>query len=661
MAMLEIKKDTAAPMPEESRMFYPSHKMQAMAHIQNYEDYKKMYDDSIKDPECFWDKQASLVDWIKPYKKVYDGGLEFGDFKWYVNGKLNVSANCIDRHLDTWRKNKAAIIWQGEKREETRVLTYNDLYNQVCRFANTLKKWGVKKGDRVALYLPMIPEMAIALLACSRIGAIHNVIFAGFSADSLRERINDSGARLLITADASIRRGTLVLLKDNVDKALEGCPGIHTCIVVRHTSADINFWTQRDKWWHQEINAPDISTSCPPEIMDSEDPLFILYTSGSTGKPKGVMHSTGGYLVYTSLTMKYIFDLKEEDTFWCTADSGWITGHSYVIYGPLSLGATTVMFEGLHDYPKPDRFWQVIEKHRVNIFYTAPTVIRGLMRESKEWVLKHDLSSLRLLGTVGEPINPDAWMWYHNVIGNGKCAIVDTYWQTETGGIIIAPLPGALPTKPGSATLPFFGIDPAIVDANGKECKTDEEGCLVIKRPWPGLMRSVYGNPNRFKDTYLTAYPGTYFTGDRAQRDEDGYYWLMGRVDDVMNVSGHRLSTAEIESALVGHPSVAEAAVVSYPHELKGEGIYAYVTLKKDVRHNDNLKNELHQHVRKAIGPIANPDKIHWAEHLPKTRSGKIMRRILRKVAAGEFDQMGDVTTLADPSVIEELIKGREC
>lgn len=660
MVVATGKNNTIAILPEEQKMFYPPYQLQARAQLSSYEQYEKMYRQSIEDPVAFWGEQAALVDWVEPWKRVCDGSFEEGEHKWYLGGKLNVALNCIDRHLATWRKNKAAIIWQGEKRDESRTITYNDLYNQVCRFANVLKKWGVRRGDRVAIYLPMIPELAIAMLACSRIGAIHNVIFGGFSADSLRERINDSGARLLITADGGLRRGTLVPLKDNADRALEKCPGVHTCIVVRHTSSDIDFWTQRDKWWHQEIKAPDIEAVCPAEIMDAEDPLFILYTSGSTGKPKGVLHTTGGYLVYATLTMKYVFDLREEDTYWCTADSGWITGHSYVVYGPLSLGATTVMYEGLHNYPNPDRFWQVIEKYRVNIFYTAPTVIRALMRENEEWVHKHDLSSLRLLGTVGEPINPEAWMWYNRVVGKERCAIVDTYWQTETGGIIISPLPGAIAAKPGSATLPFFGIEPMILDANGKECKTGEVGSLVIKRPWPGLMRGVYGAPSRFRETYLSHYPGYYFTGDGALRDEDGYYWLMGRVDDVLNVSGHRLSSAEIESALVGHPTVAEAAVVGYPHEIKGEGIYAYVLLKSHVKPTEDLKNDLRQHVRKAIGAVASPEKIHFAEQLPKTRSGKIMRRILRKIAAGEFAQLGDVTTLADPAVVDELIKHRE-
>ncbi|KPU42490.1 acetyl-coenzyme A synthetase [Oxobacter pfennigii] len=654
------KSSTIDTVLEEQRVFNPPERIKETAHIRSYEEYKELYDYSIKEPEAFWAKQAELVDWIKPFKKVYEGDLVEGEHKWYLGGKLNVSANCIDRHINTWRKNKAAIIWQGEKRDETRVLTYNELYNQVCRVANTLKKWGVNKGDRVALYMPMIPELAITMLACSRIGAIHNVVFGGFSADSLRDRINDSGARILITADAGFRRGAYIPLKDNADKALEGCPGVHTCIVVKHTGADINFWTQRDKWWHHEINSPDISSVCPPEAMDSEDPLFILYTSGSTGKPKGVMHTTGGYLVYTSLTMKYIFDLKEEDTFWCTADSGWITGHSYVIYGPLALGATTLMYEGLHNYPNPDRLWQVIEKYRVSIFYTAPTIIRGLMKEDEEWVKKHDLSSLRLLGTVGEPINPEAWVWYHKVVGNEKCAIVDTYWQTETGGVIITPLPGAIPTKPGSAAMPFFGIEPAIVDSNGEECDSKDGGSLIIKRPWPGLMRGVYNAPDRFRETYLTMYPGNYFTGDGARVDEDGYYWLLGRVDDVLNVSGHRLSTAEIESALVSHNKVAEAAVVGYPHDIKGEGIYAYVLLKNNAKASSELRAQLGQHVRKVIGPVASPDKIHIVEQLPKTRSGKIMRRILRKIASGEFEQLGDTSTLSNPESVDELIKTRE-
>lgn len=626
----------------------------------NIENYKEMYEQSIQDPTGFWADQAEIVDWIKPYNKVFEGGFNEGYHKWYVDGKLNVSANCIDRHLTTWRKNKAAIIWQGEKREDFRIITYTELLNQVCRFANVLKKWGVKKGDRVALYMPMIPELLISMLACARIGVIHNVVFGGFSAESLRERINDSGARLLITADASIRKGTSIPLKENADKALEGCPGVHTCIVVKHAAADINFLTQRDKWWHHEINSPDISSYCTPEAMDSEDPLFILYTSGSTGKPKGVMHTTAGFLVYATLTMKHIFGINDSDTFWCTADSGWITGHTYVLYGPLSMGATTIMYEGVPNYPAPDRFWQIVEKYRVNVFYTAPTVIRGLMKESEDWVNKHDLSSLRLLGCVGEPINPKAWNWYHEVVGKGKCEIVDTYWQTETGGIIISPIPGAISTKPGSATLPFFGIEPMLLDSNGEVCKPGTEGCLVLKKPWPGLMRGVYGRPSQFKETYLSAFPGYYFTGDGAYCDEDGYYWLTGRVDDVVNVSGHRMSTAEIESALVGHAAVAEAAIVGFPHEIKGDGIYAYIMLASGVNACEELKKELRQQIKVSIGSIASPDKIQFVRQLPKTRSGKIMRRILRKIASGDLANLGDTTTLADPEVVNEIISSRK-
>lgn len=621
--------------------------------------YKKLYKQSIEEPDQFWADQAKLVDWIKPYNRISDGDFNSGEHRWFLDGKLNVSTNCVDRHLTTPRKNKAAIIWQGEKREDMRVLTYNELYNQVCRFANVMKKLGIKKGDRVAIYMPMIPELAIAMLACTRIGVIHNVIFGGFSADSLRDRINDSGARLLITADAGLRKGSYVPLKANADKALEGCPGVHTCLVVKHTGADINFWTHRDKWWHHEISSPDITSVCEPEAMDSEDPLFILYTSGSTGKPKGVMHTTAGYLVYATLTTKYIFDIREDDTYWCTADSGWITGHTYVLYGPLSLGATTVMYEGVPNYPAPDRLWQIVEKFRISIFYTAPTLLRGIMKDGDEWITKHDLSSLRLLGSVGEPINPSVWNWYHQVIGRGKCEIVDTYWQTETGGIIISPIPGAFPTKPGSATLPFFGIEPLIVDNNGQPCEREKEGCLLIKNPWPGLMRGVYGNPTQFRNTYLSAYPGYYFTGDGAICDSDGYYWMTGRVDDVINVSGHRMSTAEIESALVSHPDVVEAAVVGYPHDIKGEGIYAYVILGSGSAGSQEKKDQIKNHVRKAIGAIAVPDIVQFTNQLPKTRSGKIMRRILRKIAAGDIANIGDTTTLAEPEVVQELIKNR--
>ncbi|MFH0811074.1 MAG: acetate--CoA ligase [Pseudomonadota bacterium] len=658
---MNAKANTIDSMLEEQRLFPPPEDFRAKANLKSLEEYRAMYEHSMRDPEGFWAEQAlTYLDWFRKWDHVYQGDFKDAVHKWYVGGKLNASHNCLDRHLQGWRKNKAALIWQGERRDETQVYTYTGLWRQVCRFANVLKKWGVCKGDRVAIYLPMIPELAISMLACARIGAIHNVVFGGFSAESLRERINDSGAKVLVTADAGIRRGAEVPLKANADRALEGCPTVQTCIVVRRANADIDFWAGRDKWWHREMMASDVPSACPPEEMDSEDPLFILYTSGSTGKPKGVLHTTGGYMVYAAITMKHIFDLKEDDTHWCTADCGWVTGHTYVVYGPLVLGATSVMFEGLPNYPNPDRFWQICEKFKVSLFYTAPTVIRALMREGDGWPAKNDLSSLRLIGSVGEPINPEAWMWYHKNIGHERCPIIDTYWQTETGGIIISPIPGAIPTKPGSATLPFFGIEPAVLNTQGEECKPNEGGYLVLKRPWPGLMRTVYGASSRFRETYFTQTPGYYFTGDGARRDEDGYYWLMGRVDDVINVSGHRLGTAEIESALVEHPTVSEAAVVGYPHAIKGEGIYAYVTLKAEAKVTPELKQQLCRHVRKLIGPIAVPDKIQFAKELPKTRSGKIMRRILRKIAAGELEQLGDTTTLADPSVVNVLVDSRE-
>jgi acetyl-CoA synthetase len=575
-----------------------------------------------------------------------------------VGGKLNVCYNCLDRHLGTWRKNKAALIWEGDI-GDSRILTYQQLFWEVCRFANTLRKFGVKKGDRVAIYLPMIPELPIAMLACARIGAIHSVVFGGFSADALRSRIQDCSADMLICCDGYYRGGKAIRSKDNADEALNECPSVKNVIVVKRANLLIELQPGRDQWWHDVMASEYVNLPCDIEELDAEDPLFILYTSGSTGKPKGVLHTQAGYLLYVLQTMKWIFDLKEEDTFWCTADIGWVTGHSYIVYGPLAVGATSVMFEGVPTYPHPDRFWSIVEKYQVNVFYTAPTAIRAIMREGDDWPKKHNLSSLRILGSVGEPINPEAWMWYYNVIGESRCPIVDTWWQTETGGILISPLPGAIPTKPGSATVPFPGVEPAVLREDGSPAEVNEGGYLVIKRPWPGLMRGMYGEPERFKETYFTRFPGVYNTGDGARVDEDGYYWLMGRMDDVINVSGHRLGTAEIESALVSHSKVAEAAVVGIPHDLKGQGIYAFVTLKVGVEESDSLRKELVTHVRHEIGPIATPDEIQFAEGLPKTRSGKIMRRLLVKIASNA-PELGDTSTLADPSVVEHLVEGRQ-
>jgi len=591
---------------------------------------------------------------------VLDYDFTEAHVKWFEGGKLNVAYNCLDRHVDTWRKNKAALIWIGEQSDESKVYTYQMLHSEVSRFANVLRKKGVKKGDRVSIYLPMIPELTIAMLACARIGAIHSIVFGGFSAESLMSRINDCGASMLITADGGFRGGKVTPLKGNADKALQGCPGVKTCIVVRRANNDITMKKNRDSWWHEEMAAPDIKPSCKPAVMDAIDPLFILYTSGSTGKPKGVLHSTGGYLLYANQTFKWVFDARDDDTFWCTADIGWITGHSYIVYGPLSAGATSIMFEGVPTYPDPGRFWEIVEKFKVSIFYTAPTVIRVLTKYGEEWPNRYDLSSLRLLGSVGEVINPEAWHWYHKHIGKGKCPIVDTWWQTETGGILIAPLPGAIPNKPASAGVPFPGVAPLIVKDNGKKAGLNEGGYLVITKPWPGLMSGVYGEPKRFKYTYFSQFPGMFFTGDGAKKDKEGCYWLLGRVDDVINVSGHRLGTAEIESAIVGYPSVAEAAIVGYPHDVKGDGIYAFVMLKSGVEQSEELKKELIAHVRKEIGPIATPDKIQFTDTLPKTRSGKIMRRILRKIAAGDVTDLGDLSTLADQAGVEAMIKERE-
>jgi acetyl-CoA synthetase len=645
---------------EEKRVFPPPEDFQQKAAIRSLAEYKVLYDWSIKDPEGFWSDVANQLDWYKKWDKFLE--YDFKDkpeVRYFVGGKINVSYNCIDRHLKTWRKNKAAIIWQGEPEGEVRSFTYQQLHYEVSKFANVLKKLGIKKGDTVSIYLPMIPELPIAMLACARIGAIHSVVFGGFSAESLRDRIIDCGSRLLITADGYYRSGRTVKSKDSADVAVDACPKVTDVVVVKRLGIDVNMKAGRDHWWHEEMAAEDVTANCEPEAMEADSPLFILYTSGSTGRPKGVLHTQGGYLAHCYQSMKWTFDIKDEDTYWCTADIGWITGHSYIVYGPLVNGATTLMFEGVPTYPKPDRFWQIVEKFKVNIFYTAPTAIRSLMREGEDWPRKHDLSSLRLLGTVGEPINPEVWMWYHRVIGGEKCPIVDTWWQTETGGILITPLPGAVATKPGSATLPFPGVDPVIVREDGTEVGINEGGFLCIRRPWPGMMRTVFGDPQRFKEVYFTRFPGMYCTGDGARRDEDGYFWLLGRIDDVIKVSGHRLGTAEIESALVSHPGVAEAAVVPVPHEIKGEGIYAFVTLKAGVARRPELEKELKDHVRKTIGPIATPDTIQFADGLPKTRSGKIMRRILVKIAAGDSHDLGDITTLADPSVVETLVKSK--
>ena len=621
----------------------------------NTEKYEEMYKQSIDDPENFWAEQAEKVDWTKKWDKVMDYNFNTADIKWYLGGKLNVTYNCIDRHLEE-RGDQKAIIWESDDPNLDKSYTYKELHKEVSRFANVLKKHDVKKGDVVIIYMPMIPELSIAVLACARIGAIHSVVFGGFSSDSLKSRILDCNPKLLICADRGVRGGKSVPSKSNADTAMEDT-NVEKCIVVRRTGEDTNMMSGRDFWWDDETNDSSISDICPAEEMDAEDPLFILYTSGSTGQPKGVMHTTGGYIVYTTLTFKYVFDYKEGDIFWCTADIGWITGHSYIIYGPLSNGATSIMFEGVPQYPDWGRFWDVVDKHKVNIFYTAPTAIRAIARMGDHHVAKRKLDSLKLLGTVGEPINPEAWLWYYNVIGKSKLPIVDTWWQTETGGILISPLPGATKLKPGSATKPLFGIEPLLVDNEGNELKGATSGNLCIKSSWPGQMRGVYGDPERFYNTYFTTYKGYYFTGDGCRRDEDGYYWITGRVDDVINVSGHRLGTAEIESALVLHKDVAESAVVGFPHDIKGQGIYAFVTLNQEVEPTDELKKELVQQVRTQIGPIANLDNVQWAPALPKTRSGKIMRRILRKIAEKDLDSIGDTSTLAEPEVVDDLVK----
>ncbi|SEA15669.1 acetate--CoA ligase [Rubrimonas cliftonensis] len=620
--------------------------------------YKAMYEASVADPAAFWGEHGKRLNWIKPYTKVKSTTFDYHNvsIKWFEDGQLNVCANCVDRHLG--RGEKTAIIWEADDPKLSKRISYRELYENVSRFANVLHGMGVKKGDRVILYLPMIPEAAYAMLACARIGAVHSIVFAGFSPDALADRVEGAGAKLVVTADEAPRGGRNTALKANVDKALKRVGGDVKTLVVKRTGGDVAWDAERDNWLHEEMER--VSDHCEPVAVNAEDPLFILYTSGSTGKPKGVVHSSGGYLLYAAMTHEYVFDVKDDDVYWCTADVGWVTGHSYIVYGPLANGATTVMFEGVPTYPDAGRFWEVCAKHGVTIFYTAPTAIRALMAKGVEFVQKHDLSKLRLLGSVGEPINPEAWHWYNKNVGGERCPIVDTWWQTETGGILISPLPGAVAAKPGSATLPFFGVRPVVLDEKGEEIAATEcEGVLAIADSWPGQMRTVYGDHDRFVSTYFEMFKGYYFSGDGCRRDKDGYYWITGRVDDVINVSGHRMGTAEVESALVAHPKVSEAAVVGYPHDIKGQGIYCYVTLMDGEPYDDALKTELRNWVRNEIGPIASPDVIQWAPGLPKTRSGKIMRRILRKIAENETGSLGDTSTLADPSVVEELIANR--
>ena len=642
-----------------NQKFHPSSEFSENAHIGSMEQYEKLYQESIKDPSGFWTKQAERLHWYKKWDDVVDFDFVDANIKWFSGGKLNVSYNCLDRHVEAGFGDRTAIIWEGNDPAEDKTFSYSELLAEVEKFANVLKDNGIQKGDRVCIYMQMVPQLPIAMLACARIGAVHSIVFGAFSSDSLRDRINDSSCKMLITQDTGVRGKKLdIPMKVNADKACAETPSIEVVVVVQRTGAEVNMEEGRDIWWHDGMEKAH--DHCPPEEMDAEDPLFILYTSGSTGKPKGVLHTTGGYLVYTSLTHEKIFDYHEDDVYWCTADIGWVTGHSYIVYGPLANRAISVMFEGVPTYPDMGRFWQIVDKHKINLFYTAPTAIRALMRHGDTWPNEHDLSSLRLLGTVGEPIKEPEWMWYHSVIGSENCPIVDTWWQTETGGILITPLPGAIPTKPGSATLPFFGVEPVILNQQGDELEGATEGLLAIKSAWPGMMRTLYGDHERFRQTYFAAFPGYYLTGDGAKRDEDGYYWITGRVDDVLNVSGHRIGSAEVEGAIGKADGVAEAAVVGYPHDIKGQGIYAYVTLMSGLEPDDELTAAIVKTVRAEIGPHASPDKIQFTDGLPKTRSGKIMRRILRKIAEGEVDKLGDISTLADPSVVEDLVEGRQ-
>ena len=663
-------KSTISSMMEETRKFPPSKEFVDQAYVKSREQYEKMWKESVESPEKFWGGIANDLHWFKKWDTVNQENFAKAEIKWFIGGKTNISYNCLDYQIEKGKGDKVAILFQGEPDDDVRKFTYKDLLKEVSRFANVLKKKGVKKGDRVAIYLPMISELPIAMLACARIGAIHTIVFGGFSAEALRDRILAAGAEVLITANGYWRSGKHVSSKASADSACDLCEKeghkVKSVIVVKRLDGlEVPMKAGRDAFWGDEVAAKGIEDTCPAEPMDAEDPLFILYTSGSTGKPKGVLHTVGGYMVFVYSSFKYIFDYKDKDIFFCTADIGWVTGHSYIVYGPLTNGATSIVFESVPTYPQPDRFWQIVEKFKVSIFYTAPTAIRAIAREGEQWPAKRDLSSLRLLGSVGEPINPEAWMWYHKNIGRERCPIVDTWWQTETGGILITPLPGGWPTKPGAATLPFFGVDAVVLKPRSSgseravEAGVNEGGELCIRRSWPGMMRGVFGDPERFYTTYFVQQPGFYFSGDGARRDEDGYFWLLGRVDDVVNVSGHRLGTAEVESALVSHPAVAEAAVVGFPHDVKGEDLYAYVILKVGQTASDDLKKQLVAHVRKEIGPIASPGKLQFVPGLPKTRSGKIMRRILRKVASGEIDQLGDTTTLADPSVVDEIVKNR--